>query len=108
MSKKTVRYTLDPRNPPALTKAQKAEIQALGAKPGGDVDVSEIPELTDKFWRNAIQNPYFRPIKQQLTLRLDADLVAWFKRRAKQGKGYQTSINRALREYVERRGKKAG
>jgi uncharacterized protein (DUF4415 family) len=40
-------------------------------------------------------------VKQQLTLRLDADLVAWFKARAPEGKGYQTSINSALRAYVE-------
>jgi len=39
-------------------------------------------------------------MKQQITLRLDADLIAWFK--AKQEKGYQTQINRALREYIMR------
>lgn len=40
----------------------------------------------------------YRPVKQQLSLRLDADVVAWFK---DAGDGYQTRINRALREYVE-------
>jgi uncharacterized protein (DUF4415 family) len=38
-----------------------------------------------------------------LTLRLDADVVAWFKKQARSGKGYQTLINRALREYVQQR-----
>ena len=47
-------------------------------------------------------------MKQQLTLRIDVDIVAWFKRQASSGQGYQTSINRALREYLEQRAKKAG
>jgi len=42
-------------------------------------------------------------VKQQITLRLDADVVAWFRSRAP--KGYQTSINRALREHVKRHGR---
>jgi len=40
-------------------------------------------------------------VKQQVTIRLDADLIAWFKRHTPDGRGYQTSINRALRAYVE-------
>jgi uncharacterized protein (DUF4415 family) len=45
---------------------------------------------------------FYRPVKQQLTLRLDADLVDWFKRRAPDGAGYPTKINSALREYAAR------
>jgi uncharacterized protein (DUF4415 family) len=48
------------------------------------------------------------PLKQQLTLRLDADVIAWFKDHAPKGQGYQTNINRALREHVQRRVRKAG
>jgi len=44
---------------------------------------------------------FYRPVKQQLTLRLDADVVAWFKRHTTSNEGYQTRINRALREYVQ-------
>jgi uncharacterized protein (DUF4415 family) len=40
---------------------------------------------------------FYRPLKQPVTLRLDADVLAWFK---KQGRGYQTRINRALRELM--------
>jgi uncharacterized protein (DUF4415 family) len=40
---------------------------------------------------------FYRPVKQPVTLRLDADVVAWFK---KQGRGYQTRINRALRKLM--------
>ena len=39
----------------------------------------------------------YRPIKKPVTLRLDADVLAWFKR---QGHGYQTRINRALRKLM--------
>ena len=41
-------------------------------------------------------------MKRQITLRLDADIIAWFKARARGGRGYQTDINGALREHVQR------
>jgi uncharacterized protein (DUF4415 family) len=46
---------------------------------------------------------FYWPVKQQLTLRLDSDIVAWFKARIPGGEGYQTSIDAALREYVAQR-----
>jgi uncharacterized protein (DUF4415 family) len=46
----------------------------------------------------------YRPLKEPVTLRLDADVLAWFK---KGGRGYQTRINRALREWVDRAEKRA-
>ena len=46
----------------------------------------------------------YRPLKEPVTLRLDADVLAWFK---KGGRGYQTRINRALREWVAREAKRA-
>ncbi|MER8865573.1 BrnA antitoxin family protein [Mesorhizobium sp. M0751] len=64
--------------------------------------------MTEEFWQSAVGNPYFKPIKQQLTLRLDSDLVAWFKRRAPGGRGYQSAINRALREYMAKQERKTG
>lgn len=51
---------------------------------------------------------FYPPVKQQLTLRLDADVVAWFKDHAPKGHGYQTNINRALREHVQRRARRNG
>lgn len=81
-----------------LTPAQKAELKALAALPEEQINPRDIPEQKD--WRGARRGQLFRPVKQQLTLRLDADLVAWFKDRAPNGEGYQTRINRALREYV--------
>ena len=83
-----------------LTKEQKADLAALEAVPDDQIDTSEIPELTD--WNEARRGLFYRPIKQQITLRLDADVVDWFKRNAPGGRGYQTEINRALRQHVRR------
>jgi uncharacterized protein (DUF4415 family) len=58
------------------------------------IDYSDIPPLTDRFWKHAVSNPFYRPVKLQLTVRLDADVVAWLR---EQGKGYQTRINALLR-----------
>ena len=84
----------------ALTKERKAELDALGALPDDRIDTSDIPEVVD--WSEAERGLFYRPRKQQITLRLDADVVAWFKRRAPGGRGYQTEINRALRRHVLR------
>jgi uncharacterized protein (DUF4415 family) len=81
-----------------LTPAQVAELEALAALPDDQINTRDIPEQKD--WSGAKRGLFFRPIKKQLTLRLDADLIAWFKDRAPNGEGYQTSINSALREYV--------
>lgn len=75
----------------------QAEIDAL-ATSQEPIRTDLIPEVTD--WRDAKREMFYRPIKQQITLRLDADLIDWFKTHHPQGEGYQTSINRALREYV--------
>jgi len=57
-------------------------------------DLSDIPEITD--WSNAVrQNKFYRPVKQQTSIRLDSDVLAWFKA---QGKDYQTRINKILRD----------
>ena len=81
-----------------LTPTQQAEIEALAGLPDEQIDTQDIPELSD--WSEKKRGLFFRPIKQQITLRLDADLIAWFKSRTPRGEGYQTDINRALREYV--------
>jgi uncharacterized protein (DUF4415 family) len=81
-----------------LTSVQRAELAALAALPEDHINTRDIPEQRD--WRGAQRGLFYRPIKQQLTLRLDADLIAWFKALASNGEGYQTRINRALREYM--------
>jgi uncharacterized protein (DUF4415 family) len=76
----------------------QAELDALAALPEDQIKTDDIPEVQD--WSGAKRGMFYRPIKQQITLRLDADLVDWFKTHHPQDEGYQTSINRALREYV--------
>jgi len=90
---KLVRKTLG-GNP--ITSARRRELKQLADRPD-----------SEKFWANAIRNPFYRPVKQQLTVRLDADVVAWLRR---QGKGYQTRMNSVLREAMveELRGRKTG
>jgi uncharacterized protein (DUF4415 family) len=69
-----------------------------------DIDTSDIPEIAD--WRGAQRGRFYRPVKQVVTIRLDADVVAWFKARDRK---YQTAVNHALREYMlERVGRERG
>jgi uncharacterized protein (DUF4415 family) len=63
--------------------------------PDAEIDTSDIPEVRD--WSGAQVGRFYRPVKQQVTLRIDADVLAWFKA---QGGKYQTAINEALREHV--------
>jgi len=91
---KVVRKTLTECRP---TAKRKQELAKLATRPDREIDLSEIPELTDKFWQNAVRNPFYRPVKKQITLRLDADVIAWLR---KHGKGYQTRANSLLREIM--------
>jgi uncharacterized protein (DUF4415 family) len=84
-------------NPEPLTPELQAELDALAAMPDSAIDTSEMPPITD--WSHAVRGALFRPIKRPLSLRLDADVIDWFQ---SQGRGYQTRINSALREYMER------
>ena len=94
MSSKMVRRVLDLGNLPPLTKKQKAELDALAARPESEIDTSDIPELTEKFWKNAVRNPFYKPIKKSTTVRIDSDVLMWLRG---QGKGYQSRINAILR-----------
>ena len=60
-----------------------------------DIDYSDIPPITDHQWAQA---EVFISGKQAISLRVDADVLAWFKA---QGKGYQSAINRVLRQYMD-------
>jgi|ERR1700730_1490302 uncharacterized protein (DUF4415 family) len=83
----------------SLTREQLAELKSLAVLPDDAIDTSDAPELLD--WSDARRGLFYRPVKQQLTLRLDADVIAWFKKHTTPDEGYQTRINRALREYVQ-------
>jgi uncharacterized protein (DUF4415 family) len=82
-----------------LSSSARRRLARLARQPDSAIDFSDIPPLADKFWRHAVRNPFYRPIKQQLTLRLDTDVIAWLRRH---GKGYQTRANALLREAMLR------
>jgi uncharacterized protein (DUF4415 family) len=78
-----------------MTPARKRKLSRLAKQPDSEIDFSDIPPLKESFWKNAVRNPFYRPVKQQLTVRLDSDVIAWLRR---QGRGYQTRLNTVLRE----------
>lgn len=75
-----------------VTKNRAREIHALKRMKDAEIDLSDIPEIRD--WSAAVVGRFYRPMKKSLTIRLDADVLAWLKG---QGRGYQTRINRLLR-----------
>jgi uncharacterized protein (DUF4415 family) len=90
---KTVRNTRTQRQ--GLTRRQEKELAALSALPDDQIDTSDIPELPATAWKDAVRGKFYRPVKQPVSLRLDADVVAWLR---KSGKGYQTRANSILRQ----------
>jgi len=84
--------------------AKKAaeELAALAAMPDEEIDVSDIPEITD--WSKAVVGRFYRPVKEAVTIRLDADVLDWLKQG---GRGYQTRVNKILRAVMEQQRKKA-
>ena len=80
-------------------KQQLDELEKLAAMSDNDIDTSDIPEVPAENWMHAKRGELYRPLKQPVTIRLDADILAWFKEHALRG-GYQTEINRVLRQHV--------
>jgi uncharacterized protein (DUF4415 family) len=106
MKKQITQYELDLNNPPPLTKRQQAEINALKSMPDDAIDYSDIPPLSDDFWKKAVRNPVYKPTKTSTTVRVDSDVLLWLKSK---GKGYQSRLNLILREAMLREiGKSAG
>jgi uncharacterized protein (DUF4415 family) len=92
-SSETVYFHLDPSNPPTMTDA---EMQALRDLKDEDIDYSDIPPQPSIGWRR-VSDLIPAENKQQITLRLDADVIQFFRGT---GRRYQSRINAALREYV--------
>jgi uncharacterized protein (DUF4415 family) len=82
-----------------LSAAQLAELAALVALPDDEIDTTDIPEAPAENWIHARRGEFYRPLKQPVTIRLDVDVLTWFKEHAANG-GYQTEINRVLRRHV--------
>lgn len=83
---------------PELTEERKEELRILANKPDEEIDYIDIPPMSEEFWAKAV-NQFFKPIKKQASVRIDADILAWLK---SQGKGYQTRMNEILREAMLR------
>lgn len=77
-----------------MQNTSKTDWERLAQMPDEDIDTSDIPELDDNFFQRA---DIRLPTKQPVTLRVDSDVLAWFKSK---GRGYQTRINKLLRQYM--------
>lgn len=89
----TAVFRLDPQNPPQMTPD---EIHALKQMPDSEIDYSEIPPLRERRWTSP-EALIPQENKQQVTLRLDAEVLRFFRAT---GRRYQSRINAVLREYV--------
>ena len=79
-----------------VSRKQARELAALARMPDEQIDLSDAPEVRE--WRRAVVGKFYRPIKKPVTIRVDADVLAWLKR---QGRGYQTRINKLLRQAMQ-------
>ncbi|MEI6333069.1 MAG: BrnA antitoxin family protein [Methylococcaceae bacterium] len=77
-----------------MSKSMLQELSALKAMPETEIDFTDIPSTQERDWLGAERGKFYRPVKQQLTVRVDADVLAWLK---SQGKGYQSRLNEILR-----------
>ena len=83
-----------------LTKGQQAELHALARMPDSEIDLSDAPPVKDP--GKIFVGRFYRPIKQAVSLRVDADVLAWFRGR---GKKYQTYMNEVLRREMQGAGR---
>ncbi len=99
MSKQSASYQpekLPEKKYPHIPDELLGELEKLAQMPDSRINLKEMPEQLD--WTDAVVGKYYRPVKQLLSIRLDADVVGWFK---SQGKGYQSRINNVLRYYAQ-------
>ena len=82
---------------PKLSAENRKELQRLAARPDREIDLTDIPEIQE-IPSDAVIGRFYRPKKTIVTIRLDADVVAWIKA---SGEGYQTRINAYLRQMMQ-------
>ncbi|WP_244161432.1 BrnA antitoxin family protein [Trichlorobacter thiogenes] len=75
------------------------ELKNLVSLPDTEIDCSDTPELDN--WNETVIDKFYRPVKQTITIRLDADVVSWLKNG---GKGYQSRANAILRQVMKQQG----
>lgn len=83
-----------------IDHTDQTDYERLASMKDEDIDFSDLPEVTPEMFARAVVRRNFKPVprKKQLTLRVDSDVVEWYK---KQGRGYQTRINSLLRAYMK-------
>jgi len=91
-----VKLTLDPNNLPPLTAQERAQLEKVAAMPDEEIDYSDAPHRADAVWIKAADR--LPKAKKQITLRIDADVLDFFKHT---GKRYQSRMNAVLRSYAE-------
>lgn len=84
------------------TKKQSEELAVLTKMPDEEIDYSDVLAVID--WSKAEVGRFYRPVKETVTIRLDADVLDWLKQG---GKGYQTRVNKILRAVMEQQRKRA-
>lgn len=77
--------------------SRKKQTRRLKYAPESEINLEDIPEVRD--WDGAVRGRFYRPVKKAISLRLDADVLAWFKAHSER---YQSKINEVLREYMRR------
>lgn len=82
----------------ATSRKSKTDLAHLDALRDEDIDFSDLPEVPPEMFAKALVRKGLKPVyaKSQITLRLDTDVLSWFR---SQGKGYQTRINSILKAY---------
>ena len=81
---------------PAKERAIKSDLTRIDKLSDEDIDYSDMPELDDKVFAQPLVP--WPPKKETITIRVDADVLGWFKQ---EGRGYQTRINQVLRRYMD-------
>ena len=92
MKTKTVSHTI--ATLPDLSEEARARLLALRDRPETENDLSDIEEMEPARFNDAVRGRFYRPVKQQITARIDADVLDWLK---SGGKGYQSRLNAILR-----------
>jgi uncharacterized protein (DUF4415 family) len=80
-----------------LTAKKRNSLKRLADRPDREIDLSDIPEIQE-LPSDAVIGKFYRPKKASVTIRIDADVLAWLKA---SGRGYQTRINGYLRRLMK-------
>jgi len=87
---------------PAISRKSRTDWKRVDTLSDRQIDFSDIPEVTPEMFARAVVRRGLKPVprKEQLTIRIDSDVLEWYRR---QGPGYQTRINALLRAYMQER-----